>query len=138
VTEVPGVSDGDDRSVGSMGLSFAVDGDRVVATFTPRLEHRGAPGFLHGGFAAMALDETLAAVGWLLDGQHVVTATLELRYRRPVPLSAGPLRVEAWRVGRESARRWRVEGRLLLADGTVAVEGRGIFVAAPQSMRMAP
>jgi acyl-CoA thioesterase FadM len=86
----------------------------------------------------MALDETLAAVGWLLDGQHVVTATLELRYRRPVPLSAGPLRVEAWRVGRESARRWRVEGRLLLADATVAVEGRGIFVAAPESMRMGP
>ncbi len=131
-------TDGDDRSVGSMGLSFDVDGDRVVAAVTPRVEHRGAPRFLHGGFAAMALDETLAAVGWLLDGQHVVTATLELRYRRPVPLSAGPLRVEAWRVGRESARRWRVEGRLLLADGTVAVEGRGIFVAAPQSMRMAP
>jgi acyl-coenzyme A thioesterase PaaI-like protein len=135
---VNATTDGDDRSVGSMGLSFDVDGDRVVAAFTPRFEHRGAPGFLHGGFAAMALDETLAAVGWLLDGQHVVTATLELRYRRPVPLSAGPLRVEAWRVGRESARRWRVEGRLLLADGTVAVEGRGIFVAAPQSMRMAP
>jgi hypothetical protein len=31
-----------------------------------------------------------------------------------------------------------VEGRLLLADGTVGVEGRGIFVAAPLSMRMAP
>jgi acyl-coenzyme A thioesterase PaaI-like protein len=133
------VSAGDDRSVGSMGLSFAVDGDRVVATFTPRHEHRGAPGFLHGGFAAMALDETLAAVGWLLDGQHVVTATLELRYRHPVPLAAGPLRVEAWRVdARGSSRRWRVEGRLLLADGTVAVEGRGVFVAAPESMRMAP
>ena len=119
------MQEGDDRSVGSMGLSFAVDGARVVATFTPRFEHRGAPGFLHGGFAAMALDETLAAVGWLLDGQHVVTATLELRARRPVPLAAGPLRVEAWRVGRESARRGRVEGR-------------GIFVAAPESMRMAP
>jgi hypothetical protein len=86
---VNATTDGDDRSVGSMGLSFDVDGDRVVAAFTPRFEHRGAPGFLHGGFAAMALDETLAAVGWLLDGQHVVTATLELRYRRPVPLSAG-------------------------------------------------
>lgn len=121
-----------------MGLSFMVDGDRVVASFVPRFEHRGAPGFLHGGFAAMALDETLAAVGWLLDETHVVTATLELRYRRPVPLAGGPLRVEAWRVGsREAAsRRWRVEGRLLLADGTVAVEGRGIFVAAPESMRM--
>jgi acyl-coenzyme A thioesterase PaaI-like protein len=129
---------GDDRSAGSMGLDFRVEPPGVVATFVPRHEHRGAPGFLHGGFAAMALDETLAAVGWLLDDTHVVTATLELRYRRPVPLAGGPLRVEAWRVNAGStSRRWRVEGRLLLADGTPAVEGRGIFVAAPDEMRMA-
>ena len=127
---------GDDRSAGSMGLAFAVEPPGVVASFAPRFEHRGAPGFLHGGYAAMALDETLAAVGWLLDGTHVVTATLELRYRRPVPLAAGPLRVEAWRAGRQSPRRWRVEGRLCLADGTVAGEARGIFVAAPEEMRM--
>lgn len=130
---------GDDRSVGSMGLDFRVEGDRVVASFAPRFEHRGAPGFLHGGFAAMALDETLAAVGWMLGDTHVVTATLELRYRRPVPLDAGPLRIEAWRAGdgdATSTRRWRVEGHLLLADGTLAVEGRGIFVAAPDEMRM--
>jgi acyl-coenzyme A thioesterase PaaI-like protein len=130
--------EGDDRSAGSMGLDFRVEEPGVVATFSPRYEHRGAPGFLHGGFAAMALDETLAAVGWLLDGTHVVTATLELRYRRPVPLAGGPLRVEAWRVGDAvpATRRWRVEGRLLLADGTLAVEGRGIFVAAPDEMRL--
>lgn len=128
---------GDDRSAGSMGLDFRVEPPGVVAAFSPRHEHRGAPGFLHGGFAAMALDETLAAVGWLLDGTHVVTATLELRYRRPVPLAAGPLRIEAWRVdAATSSRRWRVEGRLCLADGTVAVEGRGIFVAAPEEMRL--
>ena len=119
-----------------MGLDFRVEDPGVVATFTPGHRHRGAPGFLHGGFAAMALDETLAAIGWLLDGVHVVTATLDLRYRRPVPLRAGPLRIEAWRADKGgSGRRLRAEGRLLLADGTVAVEGRGIFVAAPEEMR---
>ena len=128
---------GDDREAGSMGLEFRAEPPGVVARFTPRFEHRGAPGFLHGGFAAMALDETLAAIGWLLDGVHVVTATLELRYRRPVPISGGPLRIEAWRSDRGmTGRRLRAEGRLLLDDGTVAVEGRGIFVAAPDEMRM--
>ena len=120
-----------------MGLDFRAEEPGVVATFVPRYEHRGAPGFLHGGFAAMALDETLAAIGWLLDGVHVVTATLELRYRRPVPISGEPLRIEAWRADRGmTGRRLRAEGRLLLGDGTVAVEGRGIFVAAPDAMRM--
>ena len=84
----------------------------------------------------MALDETLAAIGWLLEGRHVVTATLELRYRRPVPLAAGPLTIESWRADAgESSRRLRAEGHLRLADGTVAVEGRGIFVAVPDVMR---
>jgi acyl-coenzyme A thioesterase PaaI-like protein len=100
----------------------------VVAVFRPRREHRGAPGLLHGGVAATCLDETMAAVGYVLDGVHLVTATLQLRYRRPVPLDGRPLRAEAWRDDGAPRRRQRVHGRLLLADGTVAVEARGIFV----------
>jgi len=59
---------------------------------------------------------------------HCVTATLELRYRRPVPVDGRPLRAEAWRDHTRSRRRQRVRGRLLLPDGSVAVEASGIFV----------
>ena len=100
----------------------------LVATFVPRPAHSGAPGMLHGGVAATCLDEAMAAVGWVLDGVHCVTATLELRYRRPVPVDGRPLSVEAWRDRVEARRRQRVHGRIRLADGTVAVEARGIFV----------
>jgi acyl-coenzyme A thioesterase PaaI-like protein len=127
---------GDEREAGGLGLQFRAEAPGVVAEFEAGDEHRGAPGFLHGGFAAMALDETMAAIGWLLAGVHVVTATLELRYRRPVPLTGQALRLESWRdAAAGSTHRFRVHGRLLLADGTTAVEGRGLFVAAPEEMR---
>jgi len=125
-------SSGDDSSEGGgpvgLGLVFSAEAPGVVARFRPRPEHRGAPGLLHGGVAATCLDETMAAVGYLLDGVHLVTATLELRYRRPVPLDGRPLRAEAWRDCVQPRRRQRVRGRLLLSDGTVAVEASGIFV----------
>ena len=125
---------GDDNPVG-LGLSFKAEDPGISSAFLPRPEHQGAPGFLHGGVAATALDETMAALGFVIDGTHCVTATLELRYRKPVPLDGRPLRIEAWtdNPGRGGKRR-RVHGRLLLADGTVAVEGSGIFVEVPASM----
>ena len=121
---------GDDTSVG-LDLQYELEASgRLIARFVPRRRHQGAPGFLHGGMAATALDETMAALGYALDKVHCVTATLELRYRRPVPLTSAPLRVEAWRDRPEPRRRQKVHGRLLLADGTVAVEASGIFVQA--------
>lgn len=102
------------------------------AEFRPGPEHTGAPGVLHGGMAATALDEAMAAVGWFLDGVHCVTGTLELRYRRPVPVDGRPLVVEAWRERAPSRRTQRVHGRILLDDGTVAVEASGIFVQYPR------
>lgn len=120
-------SSGDDRAAG-LRLTFEKRDPGVVATFRPRPEHRGGPGVLHGGVAATCLDETMAVLGYVLDGVHCVTATLELRYRRPVPLDGGVLTAQAWRDRSEPRRRQRVHGRLLLADGTVAVEASGIFV----------
>ncbi|HET9731583.1 MAG TPA: PaaI family thioesterase [Acidimicrobiales bacterium] len=118
---------GDDNPVG-LGLRFETKAPGLVARFRPRPHHHGAPGLLHGGVAATCLDETMAALGFAIDGVHTMTATLELRYRRPVPIDAGEVTIEAWRDRAESRRRQRVHGRLLLPDGTPAVEAKGIFV----------
>ncbi len=116
-----------------LGLRFRKEAPGLVARFDPKPGHRGPPGFLHGGIAATVLDETMASLGWALDDVPTVTATLELRYRKPVPLDGQPVRIEAWRDRAESRRTQRVQGRLLLADGTVAVEATGIFVQSPKS-----
>ena len=118
-----------------LGLRFWLEdrpggGRRLVARFRPGDGHLGTQGFLHGGVAAAALDETMASLSWALDDRPCVTATLDLRFRRPVPVDKGPLRLEAWRERpEERRRRHRVRGQLLLPDGTVAVDASGIFVA---------
>jgi hypothetical protein len=72
----------------------------------------------------------MAGVSYALDRVRTVTGTLNLRYRRPVPLAAAPLRVEAWRDQPVARRAQKVRGRIVLVDGTVAVEATGMFVAA--------
>ena len=111
-----------------LGLRFWRVGDRLVARFDPRDDHRGPPGYVHGGVAATVLDEVMASLGWALDDTPCVTARLELRYRKGVPLDAGPVRVESWRDRAEGRRTQRVHGRILLGDGSVAVEATGLFV----------
>ena len=114
----------------SLGLQWSVEPPGLVATFLPKPEHRGPPGYLHGGLAAVCLDETMASLSIALDKTYTVTATLELRYRKSVPLDGSPLRIEAWRDRLEPRRTHRVHGRLLLPDGEVAVEASGLFVRA--------
>jgi acyl-coenzyme A thioesterase PaaI-like protein len=117
-----------------LGLQYSLeecDGRTVlVGLFRPGPQHQGARGFLHGGMAATALDEAMSGVSYALDHVRTVTGTLNLRYRRPVPLSAQPLRVEAWPDRAGAGKIHRVRGRIVLPDGTVAVEAKGIFVQA--------
>jgi acyl-coenzyme A thioesterase PaaI-like protein len=76
------------------------DGDRTVATFTPRPEHDNGFGFLNGGIITTVLDcHTAAVVMWEADqrgwkaekGAPVpfITAGLEVKFLRPTPL--GPV-----------------------------------------------
>ncbi|MBI2168607.1 MAG: PaaI family thioesterase [Actinobacteria bacterium] len=111
------------------GLRLDIDyGEgRAIAHLTPRPGHEGPPGHLHGGVAAAALDEAMGAAAHDQDGVFWVTAQMTVRYRLPVPLAAGPYRLEA-EVVKDSGRRRRVSGRLLLPDGSSAVEGTAIFV----------
>ena len=115
-----------------LGLRFKLDRSaappRLLARFDPRPDHRGPPGYLHGGVAASVLDETMASLSWALEGRPSVTARLELRYRKGVPLDGTPVRVEAWREKDGPRRVQKVVGRLVLADESVAVEATGLFV----------
>ncbi|HVM39351.1 MAG TPA: PaaI family thioesterase [Acidimicrobiia bacterium] len=116
------------RNTVGLRLDVHHEGDGTGwATFTPQPEHEGPPGFLHGGLAATALDETMAWVAHQAEGEACVTATLSLRYRKPVPLAGGPYRVEA-ETAKATGRRRRIVGRFLLEDGSTAVEAEGVFI----------
>jgi hypothetical protein len=76
------------------------------------------------------LDEVVGRVAMTDDPQHfLVTAKLELRYRAPVPVG-----VELHLVGNLESQRGRVvmaSGKLILPDGTVAVEAEAALMDKP-------
>lgn len=119
-------------------MEWSLEPPGLVATFTPGPQHYGPASSLHGGIAALVLDECMAAYGNAVDRVHTITGTLNLKYRKPVPLDGRPLRVEAWRDdpaagvgGKVQPRRvTKMFGRLLTADGELAVEAWGLFIRA--------
>lgn len=98
----------------------------IVAMFAPRPEHRGTVGSLHGGVIAAALDEICAWTAVLVADTLAVTATLDLRFRRPAQ-PAGTYGLTG-RLEHRSGSRLRISG-FLTSDGTTIAEGRGLFVA---------
>jgi acyl-coenzyme A thioesterase PaaI-like protein len=69
-------------------LKVVYDGvDQVEAEFTADDRYRGWSDYLHGGVLTLIFDEML---GWLSRymGHDAMTARLEVRYRKPVPLGS--------------------------------------------------
>jgi acyl-coenzyme A thioesterase PaaI-like protein len=106
---------------------FRQIGDDLIAEFTPRTEHRGGPGVLHGGIAATVMDEILAWAGMVSERLVVVTATLELRYRKPVTIGDEPLMLKG-RLDDRNGRRLRLSGSLI-SQGVEAVTATGLYIA---------
>ena len=107
-----------------------IEGSTAVASFEPQPEHRGNPGWLQGGLAATVLDHVCARAAAAALGQRVVTGTLDLRYRRPVPLDDGPYRVEATAATPRS-RAVRVHGAILGRDTRPLIQATALFVTRP-------
>ena len=105
---------------------FQRRGGEAVATFHPSDHHRGTVGSLHGGITATALDEIMVWAAILFEDTLAVTATMDVRYRRPLGLD-GPLLV-AGRVDGRSGSRLRLSGEIRL-DDKVMVEASGIYLA---------
>ncbi len=111
-----------------------IDGCEGWALFYPEAEHRGNPGWLHGGLAATLLDHVSARVANSAFGGPAVTGKLEIRYVRPVPLSGGPFRVvasyEPPKAGRTIRYLVRIEAAIVNEDGNL-VEASSMFVPRP-------
>lgn len=117
---------------GLQAAFYEVEGDQLVALFSPGEHHQGYPNRLHGGIAAAVLDETIGrAICVAYEEIEIWGVTIEFsaRYRKPVPLGQS-LRVVG-RIERETKRHFEGTGEILLADGSVAVEGRGRYLKQP-------
>lgn len=97
----------------------------VRSEFTLSPVYEGPPGCVHGGMSAMILDHVAGAAA-AFNGTPGMTATLEMRYRRPTPHSV-PLVAEA-RTDRVEGRKTFVEARITDLDGRTTVEATGMFI----------
>lgn len=109
---------------------FELENDEIVAIFKPLLGHQSYPGRLHGGIAASILDETIGRAVNIKDEKiWGVTAELNVKYKKPIPLDQ-ELRVVA-RITRDTRRIFEGEGEILLENGEVAATAFGKYVKLP-------
>jgi len=76
-------------------LTFEEDDEKLYATWKPEPVFQGYLNVLHGGIIATLLDEAGAWCIYVKAGTSGVTASLTVRYLRPVYISKGPVSVEA-------------------------------------------
>ena len=105
-------------------IEFEIQDGGVSGRFQSRDSHQGYPGVMHGGVAAVALDEAMAWAA-IAAGFWGTTAKMDVRFRRPLPLNVA-LQVTA-RVERDRGRWLQVVGRLYSADGELLVEANGLL-----------
>ena len=100
------------------------DEGRAWSSFHLGALYEGPPGLVHGGVAALVLDQILgeaAAAG----GSPGMTGTLTLRYLQGTPL--GACSAEAW-IDRVEGVKTFVNAELRRADGEPTVRAEGVFI----------
>lgn len=124
-------------------LKSYVEGEEVIARFTPSAHHISVPGFVYGGLLASIADchamATAAAAAEAAAGRAIgegpaprfVTASLKVDYLKPTPL--GLELVVTGRV-KERTEKKAIVSLSISADGIVTVQGEAVAVRIPKSM----
>ncbi len=117
---------GPENEIG-LQLHFEKRGDDgVYARTTLREDFQGWQGIAHGGIALALLDEAMAhAAG--AAGYRGVTASMNARFRKPVPLGV-QIEIEG-RVKWMRRNVLEIEASVTDPDGAVLLEGEGRFVS---------
>ncbi|MBN2262400.1 MAG: PaaI family thioesterase [Prolixibacteraceae bacterium] len=102
-------------------LDFWEDGDEVFTLWEPKPHLMGWVNVLHGGIQATLMDEVS---GWLVYVKCAtvgVTAELNVKYRKPMFMDRGPLKVISKL--REKTHRMAIIDSRIEIDGVVHAEG---------------
>lgn len=118
------------NDAGLKAAFYELETKELAAIFTPREEHQGYPGRLHGGVAGAILDETIGRA-ILIHHENVWGVTVELttKYLKPIPLDE-EIRVVG-RITKDSSRLFEGTGEIILKNGEIAVKGFGKYIKMP-------
>jgi acyl-coenzyme A thioesterase PaaI-like protein len=109
---------------------FEVDSEnlRLKGHFTPKREHEGYKGIMHGGLASALLDEAMVKLLWEV-GIPAVSASLSIRLLKPVRIGERVL-IEGW-VESDKGRIIKTSAELRNAAGTILAQADGKCVRIP-------
>lgn len=99
-----------------VSFSLARDGRSLRGTFTPRREHEGWQGIVHGGIISALMDEAMVKLSAML-GMPAVSAEIAVRFKAPA--AAGDELIVTASIGRETRR--IVEARATVERGHVVI-----------------
>jgi uncharacterized protein (TIGR00369 family) len=121
-----------------IGLHLHWDQDEEAREIRARVtipdDFNGYPGVTHGGIVAAILDETAGRTILVAGGfdQLMVTAKLEVVYRRPTPTGV-PLEAVGRLVSRTESRA-EAQAELRLPDGTMCARATVLLARPPASI----
>ncbi|MBV9232724.1 MAG: PaaI family thioesterase [Candidatus Eremiobacteraeota bacterium] len=116
---------GESNPIG-LHVRFQPSGAGVVARLELTAPYQGWRGIAHGGIVMALLDEAMAyAAGFA--GHRGVTATMKVRFRRPVPLER-PIEVRG-HVAWHRRNVLGVEASVVACDGTMLAHAEGSVVS---------
>jgi acyl-coenzyme A thioesterase PaaI-like protein len=102
----------------------------VVSETTVSDRYQGYPGVVHGGIIASMLDEVAGRASMQGDTTRLMmTAKLEVRYRKPIPIGQ-PLRLVGW-LEKRRGRLTIVRGEVRLPDGSLGAEAEALLSDIP-------
>ena len=119
------------ENAAGLHLRFFDDGqDQVTCDFMVTGKHQSYPGRVHGGVIAAILDEAGGRTAAIGDhNRFFVTASLQVRYRRPVPLET-PLRAVG-KLHKLVGRRAQAHSEIRSVAGEVLAEADLVLIDMP-------
>jgi uncharacterized protein (TIGR00369 family) len=117
---------GENNSVG-LQQRFDTDGRVVRARFTPRVEHAGFQGVIHGGILATLLDEVMVWACAVQAGRFGFCAEMTVRYQTPAR-PGETLLVEAELVANRRGRVFEAKAEIRNAAGAIVARAGGKYM----------
>ena len=119
---------GADNPIGLRGRSFKC-GERIELAFTPRSEHAGWNGVVHGGLVSTVLDEVMTWSAIVALRRACFAADFTIRLRQPLP--PGTTCRAVAHPPRLRRRIVDTVAELVGDDGTVYASAEGRYMAVP-------
>jgi uncharacterized protein (TIGR00369 family) len=81
-------------------MKFVDEGEYLTATWSPQGYFQGYQNVLHGGIQSTLMDEIASWYVYAKMGTAGVTSRLDIRYKKPVHVNKGDIRLQAKLIGK--------------------------------------